>query len=259
MLAGMSKGAKGQGRWPNRIRHFRERAGLTQDDLVEATGFSQSKISALELGQRKLSRPDALIIAAIEAMHCSAEELHENQAATVPLELIVAAFESEARPERWTPRPLRRVAASPLLARPEQCFAAHLVDDSFNELRPPDTMLYCRRVEGPEAAIKAGAPILVKRYRIDRADGEILEVLAGMLNVDLAGELTLRTCTTNRQISRHIEIQRRRRPGPWLAERRIEALARPAEVRYTSRPEDEAEIVGVIERSDDALPPSIAA
>ena len=49
------------------LRMLRELQGLSQNDLADLTGISQSNISALENGSRQLGRERALVIA--KALH----------------------------------------------------------------------------------------------------------------------------------------------------------------------------------------------
>jgi transcriptional regulator with XRE-family HTH domain len=55
---------------PNeRLRHLRELQELSQIELAEMTGISQSNISAMETGQRNIGRERAIVLAKALQVH----------------------------------------------------------------------------------------------------------------------------------------------------------------------------------------------
>lgn len=57
----------------NNLKHYREKAGLSQGELAEKTGIEQSMISRAELGTRDL--PGQKWKALAKALECSIDEL----------------------------------------------------------------------------------------------------------------------------------------------------------------------------------------
>lgn len=61
---------------PGRVREYRERAGLTQEDLARKLGMRQPHISAIESGRLGLSLERLLAMA--EALGCSPSDLVDD-------------------------------------------------------------------------------------------------------------------------------------------------------------------------------------
>ena len=59
----------------NRVREFRERAGLTQEDLARAVGVSRQSVNSIERERYTPSLPLALKFARM--FGCSTDELFE--------------------------------------------------------------------------------------------------------------------------------------------------------------------------------------
>lgn len=225
----------------SRLRHFRKQANLTQSELADLIGSTQSKIGAIERGQRQLKRQDAERLAALPVMQCTVAELYEDDGhASVPLVWVVALNGTER------PNLPPRVPASFLLERPEDCAAAYLADDSADLLRRPGSLLYCRLVEEIEAELAPGLPVLVSRRAVD--NGPV--ILVGLLDVAASGDLVLLTQSTNPILPASVLIQ----PARRAHERRLlMPVPRPHRLSYTSRPDDPARVLAVVERADEAL------
>ena len=63
----------------NRVREFRERAGLTQEDLARAVGVSRQSVNSIERERYTPSLPLALKFA--RRFGCSTDELFELEEA----------------------------------------------------------------------------------------------------------------------------------------------------------------------------------
>ena len=62
-----------QGRFPNRVRALRTKAGLTQQELADKLAMTNSPVAKLERGETRLHAPQIAKLAAI--FHCHPIEL----------------------------------------------------------------------------------------------------------------------------------------------------------------------------------------
>jgi transcriptional regulator with XRE-family HTH domain len=237
---------------PNRLREFRERTGLSQEELGRRAGnFSQSKVAHIEGGERKLSAKDAHLFAeAISrtGIPCSMGDLRPGSTTrSVPIETVVAHFESPARPDNFDlPEPREMMQAPRSLDAPEDCFVAEIADDSADRLYPAGSSVIVRRFEPGLSLLPVGAEILARRYATTRAQGETMEILVGILDHAVTGDLVMHLATDNRRLTSPIMIQAAERSRLRLSEQAIRAFYRETEIDYRPRPEDPAEILGEI-------------
>ncbi|MDY7013375.1 MAG: helix-turn-helix transcriptional regulator [Cyanobacteriota bacterium] len=59
-----------------RVRYFRKRLGLSQDDLADKAGFHRTYVGAVERGERNISLLNILHLA--DALHVTVKELFDE-------------------------------------------------------------------------------------------------------------------------------------------------------------------------------------
>jgi hypothetical protein len=168
---------------------------------------------------------------------------------SVPLVIAVAAAESEGRPRGYDlPEPHERLLPRGL-NNPENCFAAELFDDSADIDFGRGTILFARRLEPLPASLQAGAKVLARFFLdppAEDSDRATHEILYGILDRNIVGDLVLITRTRNRLIPRHALIQSAAPNRPGLAERAFFPPPRDATVAYEPRADDPAELLGIV-------------
>jgi len=122
------------------------------------------------------------------------------------------------------------------------CFAAEVFDDSADLDFEPGTILFARRL-GPEAPVPVGAKVLA-RFFLEPATHSgprtTHEILYGIVDRNIVGDLVLITRTRNRLVPRNVLIQSAAPSRAGFAERAISPLTRDASVLYEPRPDDPA-------------------
>lgn len=238
----------GARRYPNRLRELREAFGLSQQAVAEAAGISGAYYGALERGDKRINADTAARLA--PPLHCQVGELLGGGAgASVPLVFAVAAAESEQRPPDYNlPEPHERLQPR-RLAEPEKCIAAELFDDSADVDFAPGTILFARRLEPFPAVVAVGARVLA-RFLLDPvgvSDMRVThEILYGILDRNIVGDLVLITRTRNRMVPRNLLVQSTAPTRVGLAERAPALLSRDATITYEPRSDDPAELLGVV-------------
>ncbi|MBV8775683.1 MAG: helix-turn-helix transcriptional regulator [Alphaproteobacteria bacterium] len=234
-------------RYPNRLRELRSRCGLSQQAVAAAAGISGAYYGALERGDKRINAETAERLC--KPLRCAAGDLLAVGAGiSVPLTVAVAAAEADARPPEYDlPEPHERLQPRQL-AQPEDCFAAELCDDSANLDFEAGTVLFVRRLAAP-ASIPVGAKVLARFYLqpSGRPDPTTThEVLYGILDRNIVGDLVLITRTRNRLVPRHLLVQGAALAGSGFGERTAAAALRDAVVAYEPRDGDPAELLGTV-------------
>ncbi len=238
----------GARRYPNRLRELRRHTGLSQQSIAAAAGISIAYYGALERGDKRINADTAERLAG-PLRSASGDLLSGAQGVSVPLSVAVAAAESETRPERFDlPEPHERLRPG-RLANPEGCFAAEIFDDSADLDFERGAILFVRERAHPRAPLHAGDKVLVRFY-LEPAAGAgarpTHEILYGILDQNIVGDLVLITRTRNRLIPRNALVQSAGPNRPGLAERALSLPLRDAAILYEPRPDDPAEILGVV-------------
>lgn len=235
-------------RYSNRLRELRETCGLSQQGVAAAAGISAAYYGALERGDKRINADTAAKLAG--PLSCPVGELlGGGRGGSVRLMMAVAAAESEARPPEYDlPEPHERLQPG-RLAEVEKCFAAELFDDSADVDFAAGTILFARRLTPLPASVPIGAKVLT-RFLLDPlgVEGERTthEVLYGILDRTIVGDLVLITRTRNRLVPRNLLIQSGAPRGPGLAERAPMLLSRETTILYDPRLDDPAELLGVV-------------
>jgi len=226
-------------RYPNRLRILRERLGLSQQIAAAAAEMSGAYYGALERGDKRINADTAQRLSKV--LHCAAGDLLAGAGLSVPLVMVVAAAESQGRHNGYDlPEPYERLHAH-RLADSENCVAAELLDDSANIDFEAGTVLFIRPLPLSQTGVLVGTSVLVRFFlgpTSDRGDRHTHEILYGILDRTIVGDLVLITRTQNRLIPRHMLIQS-------AADRRGPA-ERATVVAYEPHPDDPAELLGTV-------------
>jgi transcriptional regulator with XRE-family HTH domain len=238
----------GPRRYPNRLGELRRRSGLSQQGVAAAAAISAAYYGALERGDKRINSDTAERLSG--PLRCAVGDLLAGtQGVSVPLSVVVAAAESTARPEIFDlPEPQERLRP-PRLADTEGCFAAELFDDSADLDFAPGAILVVRELRQLRAVLKAGDKVLV-RFFLDPAElvepRRTHEILYGILDRTIVGDLVLITRTRNRLIPRHALIQAAAAQRAGLADGVLDLPSRAATIEYEPRADDPATILGVV-------------
>lgn len=234
----------GPRRYPNRLRELRQQCRLSQQSVATVAGISIAYYGALERGDKRINVDTAERLC--RPLRCSVGDLLAGaHGISVPLTLAVAAADSGARPADYDlPEPQERLRLRRLDVT-DDCFAAEIFDDSADCDFARGAILVARQVGQQGPPLHAGNRVLVRFY-LDPAGNEerpTHEILYGILDQNVVGDLVLITRTRNRMIPRHAVIQLSpSSPG----ERTNVGASRDALISYSPRPDDPAEILGVV-------------
>jgi hypothetical protein len=146
------------------------------------------------------------------------------------------------------PEPQERLRPA-RLADAEDCFAAELFDNSADLDFAAGAILVVRELPHLRAALKPGDTVLA-RFFLDPAErGETRrthEILYGILDQTIVGDLVLITRTRNRLIPRHALIQAAAAQRAGFGEGVLDLPSRAATIEYEPRADDPATILGVV-------------
>ncbi|MHA6686363.1 LexA family protein [Mesorhizobium sp. A556] len=126
----------------NRIRYFRDRAGLTRDELSARMNTSTSQLTKLERGERKLTKEWMERIA--EALRISPADLFDQAASqlqSVPLISTISA--GVMMRDDLIDEAIRTLAVADL--PPGDWFALRVDGDSMDRISPPDSIILVNR------------------------------------------------------------------------------------------------------------------
>jgi transcriptional regulator with XRE-family HTH domain len=238
----------GARRYPNRLRELRRHGGLSQQQVAAGAGISIAYYGALERGDKRINADTAERLSG--PLRCAIGDLLAGvQGISVPLSAAIAAAESETRPESFDlPEPRERLRPG-RLADPQDCFAAEIFDDSADLDFERGAILFVRERSHLHAPLRAGDKILARFYlepEGGNAPRPTHEILYGILDRNIVGDLVLITRTRNRLIPRNALIQNAPPGPPGLAERALFLPPRDAAIAYEPRLGDPAEILGVV-------------
>jgi len=237
----------GERRYPNRLRPLRESNGLSQQRVAAAAGISGAYYGALERGDKRINADTAQRLSSV--LRCPAGDLlGGTQSVSAPIVYAVAAAESDRRPTEYDlPEPYECVSPR-RLAQAEHCVAAEIFDDSADIDFTSGTVLVMRPVGGGVEPVAVGARVLV-RFFLDPAytsDRRTHEILYGILDRNVVGDLVLITRSRNRLIPRHLLVQNGAMSEPGFAERVVASMAREQSISYAPRAGDSATLLGVV-------------
>jgi transcriptional regulator with XRE-family HTH domain len=234
----------GPPRYANRLRELRQRLGLSQQEVASAAGISSAYYGALERGDKRINADTAQRLHV--PLRCSVSDLLAgSRGISVPVRFAIAAAESGSRPDNFELAEPHEMVQPGRLTEAEHCFAAEIVDDSADRDFARGTVLLLRP-PGLAGPLRRGTPVVV-RFFLDAAGGQApYEVLYGILDRNVLGDLVLITRTRNRLIPRHALIRGAAASGGGLAEDAVGELARHDAIDYHRSEDDPGEILGVV-------------
>ena len=233
----------GPPRYLSRLRELRQRLGLSQQEVATAAGISSAYYGALERGDKRINADTAQRLQV--PLRCSVSDLLSgSRGVSVPLRVAIAAAESGSRPDNFElPEPHEMVQAG-RLAEPGECFAAEIVDDSADRDFAPGSVLLLRPPTALAEPLRPGARVVV-RFLLDRGR-PTYEILYGILDRNILGDLVLITRTRNRLIPRHALIRTAGGPRSGPADSLAIETVRDERIEYRHSADDPAEIIGVV-------------
>ena len=235
----------GPPRYLSRLRELRQRLGMSQQEVAVQAGISAAYYGALERGDKRINADTAQRLHA--PLRCGISDLLAGtRGVSVPLRFAIAATEADGRPDEFDlPEPHEMLHLG-RIGKPDDCFAAEIFDDSADIDFAPGTVLFLRPLAGLHEPLHAGARV-VARFLLD-AQGErrTHEILYGILDQNILGDLVLITRTRNRRIPRHALIQASASPRSGLAEAGKSEFSHDRTILYQQDPDDPAEILGLV-------------
>jgi transcriptional regulator with XRE-family HTH domain len=235
-------------RYANRLRELRDRLGLSQQAIARQAGISLAYYGALERGDKRINADTAQRLHG--PLRCAVSDLLSGaQGLSVPLRFAIAAAESDTRPDRFDlPEPHERVHPG-RIADPADCVAAEIFDDSADLDFTRGTVLFLRPLPTLREPLRVGARIVVRFFLEPGRPAEergTHEIIYGVLDQNILGDLVLITRTRNRLVPRHALIHAATAPRSGLAEHAATNLPRGGTVDYRARADDPAEILGLV-------------
>ena len=235
----------GPPRYVSRLRELRQRLGLSQQEVAVQAGISAAYYGALERGDKRINADTAQRLHA--PLRCGVSDLLAGtRGVSVPLRFAIAAAEADSRPDDYDfPEPHEMLQLG-RMQKPEDCFAAEIFDDSADVDFAAGTVLFLRPLTGLHEPLHAGARV-VARFLLDtQGERRTHEILYGVLDQNILGDLVLITRTRNRRIPRHALIQPSALPRSGLAEARKSEFSHERTILYQESPDDPAEILGLV-------------
>ena len=235
----------GPPRYANRLRELRQRLGLSQQEVAAQAGISGAYYGALERGDKRINADTAQRLHA--PLGCAVSDLLAGtRGVSVPLCFAIAAAESDHRPDTFDLPEPHEMLNSGRLGTSVDCLAAEIFDDSADLDYARGTVLLLRPIAKLHEPLRAGARVLV-RFFVDPDDPRAThEILYGILDQNILGDLILITRTRNRLIPRHALIHVATSRPSAVAESTRSEQARDRTIEYQRGPADPAEILGVI-------------
>jgi len=224
--------------YPNRLGDLRRRLGLSQRKVARCAGISVAYYGALERGDKRINADTARQLQ--RPLRCAVGDLLAGAGVSVPLLFAIAAAESEGQPAQYDlPEPHEWLQPG-RLSDAGDCFAAEILDDGGDLDFPEGSLLVARSLTAP-AGVALGSKIIARFFLEPFGDRATHEILYGILDQNIVGDLVLITRTRNRALPRHLVI----RSAPPL-ERAPTLLPRDGIVEYSPGTDDPAEILGIV-------------
>jgi len=231
---------------PTPLLRLRKRRGLSLAQVAQGAETSAIQVQRLETRQRKMTPEWAERLA--RALECDPIELMGG-GPTLELVHYVRAAGADAGGAVALGE---RIAAPPILTDAGSCEAAQVVDDSADRLYPVHSLLFVRPLDALARPLRAGDKVLVRAVDTTlgehaRGEGRVTDVLVGILDRSIAGDVTVATRSNNRRVPAVVVVKRE--AGRGVSERTAQyraALDALAEVPYRAGADDTAEIVGVV-------------
>ena len=234
----------GPPRYVNRLRELRQRLGLSQQEVAAQAGISAAYYGALERGDKRINADTAQRMQA--PLRCAVSDLLAGtRGVSVPLRFAIAAAESSSRPDSVDLPEPHEMLQPGRIAEPQDCFAVEIFDDSADLDFARGTVLFLRPLAGLHEPLRAGVRV-VARFMLDDGERRTHEILYGILDQNILGDLVLLTRTRNRLIPRHALIHAAASRRSGLTEGAELGLPHDRKIDYQPSPDDPAEILGLV-------------
>lgn len=220
-----------------------KRGDQSQTALATALGWPQQKLSNIELGKTRLAWEDAQDLA--DALGCTAMEFFADLPPSLPVLFHIAGGFSERLDHAVQSPPFEWVAAPRFLQRPDECFAAVILDDSADRIYPAGSTVFVRRREKLDTGLEPGNRVLIANHRNGPGGPEIFEVLVGRVDLTMSGDIIVTTASRNTQVVPSYLIPRAKITHGLLAE--SAAHFRPGRIDYAPAADDRVTILGRID------------
>lgn len=227
----------------SRLKQIRKLRGFKVTKAAEKLGITRGELHKLEKGERRLT--DVWLQKLARLYDVSPLDLISNEGISIPVKHIVAAAFSEIPlPYDLPPERQERFQPPRFVRRPEQCFGLDVLDDSADRVFPPGTRLIARGLAALDRKLRKGDEVALRHFVGSRAEGKTLEILVGVLDLAVNGDLIAVVPSRNRQVRGPVSIRHGApREGLGDAARGYEGDG----IDYAPAPDDRAEILGVIE------------
>jgi len=212
--------------------------GRSRDKIRTLTRGNPAKLETL----RELAPVLQVPLATLLAIGADDTAPPPANRAEIPIRYLVSLAMTEQTPDKF--EVTGKATPAPVFGgSPAQCFGARILDKSAAAFGyKPGAVVIVRALA--DAALSLGDRVLV-RHRLPETD-ETIEVLIGTLGLSATGDLI---ATTGLSLPSAIEIQSVVAESEGFAERGRVYRPRSKKVDYRPRPEDPAEILGVIEKA----------
>ncbi len=238
----------GAPRYANRLRELRHRLGMSQQEVAQQSTISAAYYGALERGDKRINADTAQRLH--RPLRCAVSDLLSGtQGVSVPLRFAIAAAEADTRPDRYDLPDPHEMLHPGRVGEPQDCVAAEIFDDSADLDFAQRTVVFLRPLASLREPLRAGARV-VARFFLEPAGVETErpthEILYGILDQNIIGDLILITRTRNRLIPRHALIQPAALPRSGFSEGTAPAPRRDGVIDYRQGADDPGEILGLV-------------
>lgn len=232
-------------RYPENLIMLAERvkAGLSQDDVAEKAGLSSGYYGDIERGRKRLNTDTARLIRKVLPI-TGLFEVAINT--TIPVRYIVGAESSNIWQDVGIGETGKMAPTNEKLQAIKDCFAVEIGDESADLDYPRETTLYLRPII-PGEVLPIRCPILARFYKTPRSpDSAPSELLYGLLDRTAVGDIVLLTRSATTQLPSGKLIQSGSERLRAVSARLVNAIPQPPMIEYTARPDDPAEILGIV-------------
>jgi len=238
----------GAPRYANRLRELRHRLGLSQQEVAQQASISAAYYGALERGDKRINADTAQRLH--RPLRCAVSDLLSGtRGVSVPLRFAIAAAECPARPDRFELPEPHEMLHPGRVGEPQDCLAAEIFDDSADLDFARGAVIFLRPLALLREPWRAGARVVARFFletARDDAERPTHEILYGLLDQNILGDLVLLTRTRNRLIPRHVLVQAAATTRSGFSEGAAPIPRRDGVIEYRQNADDPAEILGLV-------------
>lgn len=248
-MAGKAKAPRTAAKHRNNLQHLRQAFGLTQQQVGDVLGVTQTQAARFEQGINSLSIYQVRQLAA----HFDVPDwaVITPGAQPIPVLYRIRKHGFEAPPGKAALQLARadgHVKLRGSIEAFEQCFAAEVIDNSADLIYPRGSLLVARRTRflGPELEIDGRTNFIARLFATNYANQDTSEILVGLLDHQVDGTLALVLRSSDRQLG--TAKLRARESAVELSEPTRTLLANRARpIAYSPQLGDLGEIIGRVE------------